>query len=111
MNWMQRAVARRHENEEGMTLIELLIVVLILGVLATIVVLGIGAFQDTGKSQACVTTGRSLESAAAAYYSKNPGNYGDVTAYQGAGLIKNFSNPWGLPTSPNADGTWNTSVC
>jgi prepilin-type N-terminal cleavage/methylation domain-containing protein len=111
MNWMQRGVARRHNSEDGMTLIELLIVVLILGVLATIVVLGIGAFQDEGKSQACLTTARSLESAAAAYYSKHPGNYGSVTDYTNENLIKNFTNPWSLPTAPNADGTWNSSVC
>jgi prepilin-type N-terminal cleavage/methylation domain-containing protein len=111
MNVMQRAVARRYNKEEGMTLIELLIVVLILGILATIVILGIGAFQNTGKSQACTTTARSLESAAAAYYASNPGNYGNVAAYQTAGLIKNFTNPWGLPTSPNADGTWDSSAC
>lgn len=72
MNWMQRAVARKHEGSEaGFTLIELLIVILILGILSAIVVLSIGAFQDTGNKQACSTTAKTLESAAAAYYADN----------------------------------------
>jgi general secretion pathway protein G len=69
---MQRAVARKHEGSEaGFTLIELLIVILILGILAAIVVLSISAFQNTGNKQACNTSAKTLESAAAAYYADN----------------------------------------
>jgi general secretion pathway protein G len=62
---------KRHQGEGGFTLIELLIVILILGVLATIVVLAIGGFQNTGKNAACKTSAKSVESAAAAYYADN----------------------------------------
>ena len=71
MTWMQRTVARRHEAEVGLTLIEMLIVVLLLGVLATIVLLGISAFQDTGEHEACTDSSKTVEAAAAAYYAKN----------------------------------------
>jgi prepilin-type N-terminal cleavage/methylation domain-containing protein len=72
MNRMQRAVARRSRGEEGVTLIELLIVILIMGILAAIIILGIGAFQDTGKSTACTTDARAAEAAWAGYVAKNP---------------------------------------
>src|SRR5947208_2112405 len=61
MNPMQRAVARRYDHaEDGFTLIEMLIVILIMGVLAAIVVLGIGAFQGTGDDQARADEPRQL---------------------------------------------------
>ena len=111
MNWMQRAIARRYNNEEGFTLIELMIVILILGVLAAAVVLGIGAFQNSGKTEACTTSARELEAAAAAYYAKNPGNYGSIADYEAMSppLIHNFSNPWGLAVA--SDGTVDDSSC
>jgi prepilin-type N-terminal cleavage/methylation domain-containing protein len=82
MEWMQRAVARRHSAEEGLTLIELLIVILILGVLATIVVLGVSAFQGTGEESACETSAGAAEAAWAGYYAKNgapPAGLSDLT--------------------------------
>jgi type II secretory pathway pseudopilin PulG len=73
MNWMQSVVARKQRAEEGMTLIELLVVILNLGILAAIVVVGIGAFQDTGDKEACKTTVGEVESATAAYIRQEPG--------------------------------------
>jgi prepilin-type N-terminal cleavage/methylation domain-containing protein len=112
MNWMQRAVARRYDNDGGFTLIELMIVILILGILAAAVVLGIGAFQNSGKHEACQTSARELEAAAAAYYAKNPGNYGTIADYEATSppLIHSFSNPWGLSVSAT-DGSVDDSVC
>jgi prepilin-type N-terminal cleavage/methylation domain-containing protein len=99
MNWMERAVARRYSKEEGLTLIELLVVILILGILATIVVLGIGAFQDTGEEQACISTARTVEAANAAYYAKNQAWAPDVATLVSSGYLK---------TTPKAD--WGISV-
>jgi len=82
-----------------MTLIELMIVILILGILAAIVILGIGAFQDTGNKEACQTSSRSVESAAAAYYAKNNQTWPDVSTLVSAGYIK---------AAPKA--SWNIAV-
>src|SRR3954454_16034682 len=96
MNWMQEAVARRH-TEEGLTLIELMIVILILGILSAIVVLGIGAFQNTGDRQACLASARSIESAAAASYAKT-NSYANWGTYMKNGT----TNKWGL--APDSSG-------
>jgi prepilin-type N-terminal cleavage/methylation domain-containing protein len=71
MHWTQNVVARTHRADDGMSLIELLIVILILGILSAIVILGVGAFQNDGESEACNVTVREVEAANAAYYAKN----------------------------------------
>jgi prepilin-type N-terminal cleavage/methylation domain-containing protein len=97
MNWMQRQVARRYNDEEGLTLIELLVVILILGILSTIVVLGIGAFQNTGDHEACVSTARTVEAANAAYYAKNQAWAANVGALVSAGYLKTAPKAaWGI---------------
>ena len=75
-----------------MTLIELMIVILILGILAAIVVLGIGAFQDTGKDVSCKTTATAIEAAMAASYSKD-NTYANWAAYtkNGPASVAKFS--------------------
>src|SRR3954452_17005966 len=112
MNWMQRAVARRH-TEEGLTLIELMIVILILGILSAIIVLGIGAFQNTGDSQTCIASAKSIEAAAAAYYAKTNGasGYGDVATLKQQGYLKNLPKAsWGN-LDPDSSGNVSTASC
>jgi type II secretion system protein G len=64
--------ARRRDN--GFTLIELLIVIVILGVLAAVVVLAVGAFDDRGEEAACKSDVKAVEVAVEAYRAKN-GSY------------------------------------
>jgi prepilin-type N-terminal cleavage/methylation domain-containing protein len=100
MNWMQRVLRRAHRAEDGMSLIELLVVVLILGILAAIVVVGIGAFQNDGDSEACKVTVGEVESANAAYYAKNQVWAADINALVGS---TNY-----LKTPPK--GSWGIAV-
>jgi general secretion pathway protein G len=70
---MQTTLARlraKREEQSGFTLIELLIVVIILGILAAVVIFAIGNLQGTASTNACKTDGRSVETAAEAYYAQ-----------------------------------------
>jgi len=55
-------------SEQGLTLIELLIVIGILGILATVVIVNVISFLSTGQVAAANTEVASVESAARAYY-------------------------------------------
>ncbi len=70
---------RTTPRQDGFTLIELLIVIVILGVLAGIVVFAVGGITDRGKTSACSTEKKTLQTAEEAYYAVN-GNYADSTA-------------------------------
>lgn len=67
----EKTRARVREGERGFTLIELLIVIVILGVLAAVVVLAVGAFNDRGQAAACKADFKAVETAVEAYRAKN----------------------------------------
>ena len=69
---MHRAIERARQ-EEGFTLIELMIVIVILGVLAGIVVFAVGGITDRGTSAACKTDVSTIQTAVEAYYAKTGG--------------------------------------
>lgn len=71
---MRQRLLEARRKESGFTLIELLIVIVILGVLAAVVVLAVGAFQDRGQSAACKSDVKAVEVAVEAYRAKN-GSY------------------------------------
>jgi prepilin-type N-terminal cleavage/methylation domain-containing protein len=69
---LQRLRAVR-DSDDGFTLTELLITIIILGVLAGIVVFAVGAFTKEGHQAACETDRKAVELAATAYFAKNAG--------------------------------------
>ncbi len=93
----------KNDQDKGFTLVELLIVIVILGILATITVFAVRGITDQGQTSACDADQKTLQTAVEAYYAQfgnkvNPteaalvsakllvtesGNY-DVT---GAGLV------------------------
>ena len=61
---------RDARHDEGFTLIELLIVIIILGILAAIVIFAVGGLSGQGATEACKTDGKTIDTAAEAYYAK-----------------------------------------
>jgi general secretion pathway protein G len=89
--------ARRKEG--GFTLIELLIVIVILGVLAGIVVIAVGAFNERGEVAACKSDKKAVEVAIEAYRAKT-GAY--PTGANSDARFAKLLNPDGVATT--ADG-------
>jgi general secretion pathway protein G len=64
----------RARNEEGFTLIELMIVIVILGILAGIVLFAVNGINDRGTRAACQTDQSTITTGVEAFFAKN-GNY------------------------------------
>jgi general secretion pathway protein G len=82
----------QNEREGGFTLIELLIVIVVLGILAGIVVLGLGTFRSDATAAACKADTKQVQIASDAFIAK-PTNLtqsaaADVDALVAAGLLK-----------------------
>ncbi len=69
---------QKARTDEGFTLIELMIVIVILGVLAGIVVFAVGGITDRGTSAACKTDVSTISTAVEAYYAKTGGYPTDI---------------------------------
>ena len=63
------------KNDKGFTLVELLIVIVILGILATVTVFAVRGITDKGQTSACNTDKVTLQTAAEAYFAQ----YGTTT--------------------------------
>jgi prepilin-type N-terminal cleavage/methylation domain-containing protein len=87
---MHRMIERAR-NEEGFTLIELMIVIVILGILAGIVVFAVGGITDRGTQAACKTDVSTIQTGVEAYYAKN-GSYP-------AHLVPTLTNPNAVPNN------------
>ncbi|MEX2628101.1 MAG: prepilin-type N-terminal cleavage/methylation domain-containing protein [Ilumatobacteraceae bacterium] len=59
------------KQDKGFTLVELLIVIVILGILATVTVFAVGGITDSAETNACATELATIETAAEAYFVDN----------------------------------------
>jgi prepilin-type N-terminal cleavage/methylation domain-containing protein len=62
------------QDDEGFSLIELLIVIVILGILSTVVVFSVRGVSDRGQDGACAQDARALATAVESYFAKNGGS-------------------------------------
>lgn len=84
------AEARNAEApDEGFTLIELLIVIVVLGVLAGIVVFGVGTFRADSQLAACKADLKNVSVASDAYNARNGTFAADVAALVAGKYLKN----------------------
>ena len=60
-----------NKQDKGFTLVELLIVIVILGILATVTVLAVRGITDQGKQNACATERKTILTATEAFYAQN----------------------------------------
>ena len=66
------------KKDKGFTLVELLIVIVILGILATVTVFAVRGITDQGKASTCKADKKTLETAVEAWYAQN-GTVSDPT--------------------------------
>lgn len=93
------------KNDEGFTLVELLIVIVILGILAAVVVFAVGGITDRGQENACKVGRRTLETAVEAYYADS-GVYPASATVLSPGFIKEVPADWSVSgSSVTASGT------
>jgi prepilin-type N-terminal cleavage/methylation domain-containing protein len=125
-----------HRGEKGLTLIELLIVIAILGIIAAVIIPNIGTFMTMGTVAAANSEAENIQTAALAYYAdagvwpenttSTSGNYSFMDYYAGRlkasyhfneyGFIDGVGDPDGIPVSGGTkssgyDGiVWQNSV-
>ena len=91
---------RMHKGQKGLTLIELLIVVAILGIIAAVVIPNLGAFMVTGRISAANTELENVKTASLAYYAENeawPDDSAVLNTYMAGNLTGHyvFDTAWG----------------
>ena len=90
---------RMFKKEEGFTLVELMVVVLIIGILVAIAIPVFNAAQDSAKKSACQNNLRVLDGAVQQWVAANPKNLAsDLTTIEEAAAA--IADP-----TPEADGT------
>ncbi len=101
----QRLLSAREarRSEDGFTLIELLIVIVVLGILAGIVVFGVGTFRDDAEVAAEAADCKTVSVAAEAFNAQTGAYPGDVGDLEAANYIKTL--PASMTAATGIDGT------
>ena len=90
---LQQRLEKARNNDEGFTLIELLIVIVVLGILAGIVVFGVGTFRADATARAACANAKSVEVASQAFIARNGTPAASVAALEAADYLKDVPNP------------------
>lgn len=93
------------QQDKGFTLVELLIVIVILGILATVTVFAVTGITNKGKTSACQADVKTIQTAEEAYNANNPngGTYADLPVLMAAGLMHDVSPNFIVTVGPGTD--------
>jgi prepilin-type N-terminal cleavage/methylation domain-containing protein len=89
----QDVIPTTEKKDKGFTLVELLIVIVILGVLATVTVFAVSGITSRGETTACQADLNTLRTAAEAYYAEN-GSYAALETDLTPGFIATASSKY-----------------
>ena len=94
---MEQEIIETESQDRGFTLVELLIVIVILGILATVTVFAVRGIADKGQESACAADQKVLEVAVETYYA-NGGAPGSATeaGLVSAGLLRGESSTFNV---------------
>lgn len=106
---MSKYLRRVHREDEGFSLIELLIVIVVLGILGGIVVFGVGTFRADSTAAACNANLQQVKVAAQAYKAKTGSTAADVAALVSGGYLE--SAPAGYTYTITAGGVTSSPAC
>ncbi|MFK3985889.1 prepilin-type N-terminal cleavage/methylation domain-containing protein [Exiguobacterium mexicanum] len=82
--------AKQLKDERGLTLVELLVVVVILGIIAAIAVVAIGGIIENSKKDAMVADAKQMVSAAKLHTASNPVADTETLSFKGTGDGLNY---------------------
>ena len=100
------------KKDKGFTLVELLIVIVILGILATVTVFAVRGITDKGQENSCDVELRSIETATEAYFANTGGDAPNMAALVGTYLKSDPSARWSLAAgSPPTISAVTTGAC
>jgi len=102
----------KKNNDEGFTLIEMLIVIVVLGILAGIAVFGVSTFRSDATAASCNATKKTVETAADAYNAKTGAYPATLQALVDGGYLKSNTVPSDVTLGAGgvAGGTCNSST-
>jgi general secretion pathway protein G len=92
----------KSKTDKGFTLVELLIVIVILGILATVTVFAVRGITDKGQTNACAADKKTIETAAESYYALKGGWPADAAALVTAELIREDAGNYAVNATTGA---------
>jgi prepilin-type N-terminal cleavage/methylation domain-containing protein len=82
------------ETDEGFTLLEVLIVIVVLGILAAVVIFALGGITSKGAVASCQADGTTVQVALAAFNQQNPGLSAGITSTSLTSTATTYAGPY-----------------